>query len=103
MSTSANINMWQVLKGGVQASLSFYLACAIQTFLVLFLTGLICYLSKNVKHLQDERVKKRVGASYQKFNIRRAPKAAILVLACGYARNFGLSYMITFGSNNLML
>ena len=102
MTTSANVNIYQVLNGSIEPNLSFYIACTTQAVLISALVGLIVYLVRNLPSLHKEELKARVGDSYQKFNVDRSGKSAIAVLASNHVRNLGLSLAITFGTGRLV-
>ena len=100
--TSANLNIYQVSKGEIEANLSLYFAWTTKVVFLLFFIGLISYLWKNSQRLQEENARKRIGACYDKFDVVKSPKASIMVMTSGWIRNFGLSYAITFGRGNLL-
>ena len=104
LATSASIEINQVSKGKVaSANTSLYFALAIQTLVVLSFICLTGYLLKNHSRLKEDSFTRRFGTVYEKYNVERSPKSAILVMACTYARNFCLAYVITFGEDFLIL
>ena len=102
LTTCANINIYQVVEGKIKINTSFYLACATQTILLAYLILLTVYLRKNKSKLHSDESRQLVGAAYEKFNVKRSAKSAIVVLSCIHARNLGLSIAITFGTGHLV-
>ena len=48
LTSSANINIYQVINGSIDINLSFYFACVTQVVILLIFIGLIFYLMRNV-------------------------------------------------------
>ena len=102
LTTCANINIYQVVEEKIEINTSFYLAYVTQTVLLAYLILLIVCLRKNKSKLHSDELRQLVGAAYEKFNVKRSAKSAIVVISCIHARNLGFSLAMTFGTGHLV-
>lgn len=98
----ANISIYQAGQGKIEKSATYCLAWVVLVFLYLAFIALVIYLVSNFRQLKEEKIKKRVGSTYEKYNVERTPRYAIITLVCILARNISLCYVITFGTEYLI-
>lgn len=104
MSTCAWINVYQVWRGTIEYSMSYYTSVVILALIFVYLIALIGYLyaKRRVLH-SDDSVKLRVGQIYEGYATHRAAASTIAIIFCSASRRMLLSSVLTFGANNQLV
>ena len=105
ISTSAWVNIYQVSRGAVPTSLSFYISIFLLFLLTLSYAAILVYIFRNFESVLDEesKTKKRIGAFYEGYSLKRAGKYALVPIYVSLGRRMLIGLVVTYGEGNLLL
>lgn len=94
------IQIYQVYKGASPKRFGYYFAIAFLLSSLVYLATLMTYLYRNFPLLTRPEMKKKVGAAYEGFAMKRAGRYVILFSVFSYLRRIALSLIVTFGRDS---
>ena len=96
------VNIYQVYMGVAPKNISYYFAVLLIFSINPYLLGLLGYLCRRFKDLDQDKIKKRVGNAYDNFDIKGAGRPALFYMVLSYTRRVALCFVITFGRSSIV-